>query len=396
MGLTLTQLLVNVGILTSGMLAAVQFRTVLDLGRPLGPEYEPHFLQLYLILTGVIVATYGMSFLLRKWEFIARQLHVGRQFRLLLGALVISDVLVLTLLPDVSRLQIVYFSLMTTILGVFLILLPGRLRQNAQQEISIIDNLKEIIEHRYLIQIWASYRIHARYTQTFLGVTWIILFPILESLVMAFAFAQLLGRGGREEVPWVLFLLSGRVAFTIFQKIVMSGKDAIRGMSGIVQQVYFPRELIIILLSAEVLIDFLFAFLGLVVISLFYGITPNIYYLLLPIPVIVMLLISIGISFIVAWLGLLIRDLQQLVSIGIQLLFYVTVLFDSTQVASNLRFVQLINPLVGIVETFRSITIYNEMPDITSLYFPGVLAIALLYTGYVFYKVNEDRFTDYL
>jgi len=394
--LTLLQAAINIFILTAAVFASVQFRIVLDRGRPLGAEYEPQFLMIFIILFGAILTTYVLSAVFSAVDFIARQLHVGRQFRLLIVALGIADIAVLVLLPDVSQLQITYFSVMTIILGAFLILIPGRLRQNANQDISILDNLRQIGDQRYLIQIWASHRIRARYTQTFLGIAWIVLFPILEALVMAFAFAQLLGRGGREEVPWVLFLLSGRIAFMIFQKIVMSGKNALQGMAGIVQQVYFPRELIILLLSAEVLIDFLFAFAGLVVIALFYGITPNIYYLFLPVPIFLMFLLSMAVSFVVAWLGLLIRDLQQLISVGMQLLFYITVLFDSAQVAPSLRFIPLLNPVAAMVEAFRSVVIYNEMPDIVSLYFPGVLAVALLYTGYVFYKVNEDRFTDYL
>lgn len=378
------------------MLAAVQFRLRLDLGKPLGPGYRDQLLVLFVLLFVANYAVYLVSYLTRSLPVVGRYLHPNRQFRLLILAGAISAAIMLAFMPALSQLQVLYYSVVLLVLGTFLILLPGRFRRASQRSISVIDDLRQIREHRYLVQVWSGYRIRARYTQTFLGILWIVLDPILESLVLAFAFSQLLGRGDREGVPLVLFILSGRVTFLIFQKLVMASNNAIQKMSGVIQQVYFPREMIIMLLSTEVMVDFLFAFGGYLVVALLYGITPNIYYLLLPIPIFLMLLLAMGVSFVVAWLSLLVRDIRQLVVIGMQLLFYVTVLYDSTNVTSWRRLVPIVNPVSAMVEAARSIVLYNQMPDFVSLYFPTVLSIALLYTGYVFYKVNEDRFTDYL
>jgi len=378
------------------MLAAGQFRVDIELGKPLEANYRMHSLELYAMLLGANVLTYAASFLLKQHPWVSQHVHPGRQFRLLLLSIMLASGAILVLMPKISLLQVTYFNVMTLLLGIFLILLPGRMRKDSHQKLSIIDNFQQIYDKRYLIQIWASYRIQERYTRTSLGLLWIVLFPIMESLVIAFAFSQLLGRGSFGGVPFILFLLSGRISFMLFQKIVVKGKTAIQQMSGVIRQVYFPREVIILLLSVEVVVDFLFAFAGFLVIALFYNVTPNVYYLLLPIPVILMLLLALGVGFIIAWLGLLVRDLQPLVDIAMQLLFYVTIFFDSSNVASNLRFIPLLNPVSAMVEAFRDITIYNRMPDFVSLYFPAVLSIALLYTGYVFFKVNEDRFADYL
>jgi ABC-type polysaccharide/polyol phosphate export permease len=393
--ITLIQALLNFLILATAMLTAVQFRVSLDLGRALGAGYTPHFTQLYLILFLAVIASYTLAL---AWQLVrsdSQLLAVDQQFKLLWVALGLADVVILVFLPDVSQLQMIYFSIMATFLGGCLVLIPKRLRASARRDISILDNLQQILEHRFLIQIWTSYRIRARYTQTALGILWIVIIPIMEALVIAFAFSQLLGSGQRD-VPWVIFILSGRVAFDIFNRLVSRGKTAIQSMAAVIQQVYFPRELIIILLATEIMVDFLFAFGGFVVLALFYGITPNIYYLLLPIPIFLMLMLAIGFSFVVAWLGLLVRDIQPLVQIALQLLFYVTVFYDPKTVASNLSYISLINPLSAIVEVFRSIVIYNEMPNLAVLYLPIALSIAILYTGYIFYKVNEDRFTDYI
>ena len=396
MPIMLFHMVANYMILVVAMLTAVQFRFALEIGKPLGQEYQPHVLMVYLYLLGAVTIVYLGSSSLTGWRFVKSQLHVGRQFRLLLSALGISVIAILLLMPDISRLQMIYFALMAVIIGTFLILVPGQLRQNAHQDISILDNLHQIRQQRFLIQIWTNHRIRARYSQTLLGLLWIILFPILNSLVLAFAFSQLMGVATLNGVPWVLFLLSGQVIFTLFMQIVLNGIGAVQSMAGIIQQVYFPRELIIILLATEAIIDFLFGLAGFIAVATIYGITPNLYYLVLPIPILLMLFLAVGVSFIVGWLGLVIRDLQPLVSIGVQLLFYMTVLIDPSMANSKLRFLSLVNPVLGIVNAFRDVLIYNQMPDLASLFFPATCSIVLLYTGYVFFKVNEDRFTDYL
>ncbi|MEL6273357.1 MAG: hypothetical protein AAFR22_26370, partial [Chloroflexota bacterium] len=325
--------LVNFFILTAAMLAAVQFRTSISLGRPLGETYEPHFVTLYSIILVVSIGTYLLGYFGRGIDLIGQHLHIQRQFRQLIAATGISSVVVLLFLPGVSQLQMIYYAFMAMLLGAFLILIPGRLRQNAYRNLSIIDNLRQVHDHRHLLKLWLSYRIRSRYAQTLLGILWIIILPVMQSAVLAFAFTQLLGRGASTEVPFVAFLLSGAVIFGIFQSLVMRGVNALNGMRAVIKQVYFPREIIIVLLAGEVLVDFSFTFIALLVINAFLGILPNVYFLLLPIPIVLCLILGLGTSFLVTWLSLIIKDMQPLVGVLMQLMFYVTVLFNINMVS---------------------------------------------------------------
>ncbi len=69
--------------------------------------------------------------------------------------------------------------------------------------------LTTILENRYLIQTWSKYNIQAQYIDTRLGLAWIILQPIFQTLIYTFAFGTLLGRNPRGGVPFVLFFLAG-------------------------------------------------------------------------------------------------------------------------------------------------------------------------------------------
>jgi ABC-type polysaccharide/polyol phosphate export permease len=175
----------------------------------------------------------------------------------------------------------------------------------------------------------------------------------------------------------------------------MRSKGAMRGMINVIKQIYFPREIIIVLLSGEVLVDFGFMFIAMLIVNAFFGIYPNIYYPLLIFPIVLMVLLSIGIGFILSWLTMIVRDLEQLTGVVINMLMYLTVLLDVNSVSERMKMFILLNPVSAITEAFRAIVIYDQPPDFVSLFVPLALTSALLYTGYIFFKVNEDRLVDF-
>ncbi|MBZ0296776.1 MAG: ABC transporter permease [Anaerolineae bacterium] len=388
-------ILMNFAILVGGMLIAVWIRLRIAIGMPLGEDYRAQNPELYIILAVSILLAYGFTLLFTPQSLIGRLLAPWRQFRILIMALLLSTLLVLVLLPDISQLQIIYYVIGVILVGGVVVVLPARMRATAYTRSTTLQDMREIYDKRFLVAIWLRYTIQSRYNQTILGILWIVLLPLSMSFVMAFAFTQLLGRTQNIGVPFVVFLLSGQIFFSVFSHVVMNSKSAILGTIGIIKQVYFPREVIIILIAGEALVDFTFTFVAFIVISLFFGVWPNIYYILLPIPLLLMLCLSLGVGFIVSWLSMIIRDMQQLIGVLMQLLFYVTVLFSSQSVDPRYEFLMSVNPVSALVEAFRDITLYGRVPDPVRLYLPTVISLVVLYFGYVLFKVNEDRFVDY-
>lgn len=388
-------ILMNYAILVGGMLIAVWLRLRIHIGNPLGPAYRAQNPPLYILLAASILLAYGLILRFPPDSRLGRWLAPWRQFRILIVALLLSTALVLVLLPDISQLQMIYYVIGVILIGGIVVVLPARMRASAYIRSTTLQDLRDIYTQRYLVAIWLRYTIQSRYNQTILGILWIVLLPLSMSFVMAFAFTQLLGRSQNLGVPFVVFLLSGQIMFGIFSHVVMNSKNGILGTMGIIKQVYFPREVIIILIVGEALVDFIFTFIAFLIIAPLFGVWPNIYYLLLPIPIALMVCLSLGVGLIVSWLSMVIRDMQQLVGVLMQLLFYVTVLFSSQQVDPRYEFLMSVNPVSALVEAFRDITLYQRAPDPVRLYLPMVIALVVLYFGYVLFKVNEDRFVDY-
>jgi lipopolysaccharide transport system permease protein len=79
------------------------------------------------------------------------------------------------------------------------------------------------------------------------------------------------------------------------------------------------------------------------------------------------------------------------------MLFYLTpILYSVDLIPAVLRPIVLINPLVPLIQAFRDVIVYARAPDLISLYYPLVFGVAVLYLGYIFFKANEKRFTDFL
>lgn len=370
--------------LAGALLVAVQLRlTVTSVGKPLGEDYAAQ-----------PVALYG---LLALAALLAGQVGVARQVVSFFASTALATVLILFLLPDVSQLQVVYFFMTALLLAFFLLVIPQRLYRTTAMKPALMTELHALYQRRYLFFLWLKYRIQIRYTQTVLGILWIVLLPLLTSAVLAFAIGEILGARLLVDVPYVPFILAGQLMFNLFSNVILSSRNALLNMMPVANQIYFPREITILLVVGEALVDFFFTLVAMLIINALYGIFPTVHYLWLPVPILLMLILTLGMALMISWLGILIRDLQQLIAIGLQLLFFLSpVLYSIDRIPVRYRFLATINPLSPIIDAFHTIVIYGRPPDLLPLYIPTVLAGVFLYLGYVFYKSNESRFADYV
>jgi lipopolysaccharide transport system permease protein len=381
-------------ILSASMVLAAELRTGIAIETTLQADYNKHSSLLHGLLILVTLVTQLSALWLHysseKWRHI-----IFRQFRLILFEVALCSLLTVLLLSTAYALQLVYFALLVMLPAILVIVITGKSGISLFAHETLLHWLIRLYQSRFLLLIWMQYRIQDRYAQTFLGILWIILVPLSQAALFSFVFGTLLGIGS-FDVPFVAFFFAGLTIFTIFQSVVNKSVSALITQKGLITKVYFPREITVLLLSAEVVIDFGFTFIALLGVNALYGIYPNVYYIFLPIPIVLMLSFATGTGLLISWFSLAVRDLQQIMSIIIQFLFYLTVLFAGTRVPEQYRFIEKLNPLSAIVEAFRDIMVYEQQPDFIALVYPAMLALAVLYGGYGFFKANEERIVDLL
>ena len=298
-------------------------------------------------------------------------------------------------LLHVSLYRVLFFVCSLAFYVAFVYAIPQRFYQQYPTQ-SIRAYLHELRSRQTLVRLWLAYRLEARYAQTILGILWVVLLPVSISLVLAFTLTQFVGHSGEvANVPYVAFLLAGLAIFEVGRMIILRAQGTLLETTNIINRVYFPREVVLLVMVGEVLVDFGINFIAMIAINaLFFQIYPNIFYIFLPVILLIMVAFSLGLALIIGWYGLLISDLQPLLTIIMQLFFYLTVLFDPNNTSATALVLLRFNPFALLVEAFRDVVLYAQPPNILNLAVTGCIALALLYVGYITFKVNENRFVE--
>ncbi|GAC1321983.1 MAG: hypothetical protein NVS2B16_02360 [Chloroflexota bacterium] len=383
--------LMDLAILLVTYQVATYWREVLPFGRYVGTNYQWHTPVLYLtIALGVAIA-----YLLR----LASQSPYSPRSMSHLATLVVSIPLVcltLTLLmPLQSGLQKGYFAVLALPLALLMVSPAPRDEADVGAP-PLLDSLARLWANRSLLRIWVHYNVQSRYAQAVLGVLWIILLPLSTALVMTAVFSTIM-RIHTGNIPFIAFFLSGFVPWGLFNQGISAGMRSILGAMGLINQIYFPREIIVLSALGEAMIDAFFMFAAMLVINGIAGVEPTPMYLLLPVLLLIQLALMLGLMFIVSWLSVLIRDVPQLVSVLLQMLFYLCpIIYPPNIIPSRYAFLVDLNPVALLIKAYRNVIVYNQQPNWFSLIYPAALAVAVMTFGYRHFKANEDRFADML
>lgn len=262
------------------------------------------------------------------------------------------------------------------------------------------SQILEIINDYELLLILAKRDISVRYKQTYLGVAWAIIRPILTMLVFLFAFKNVAKIKDFSGFPIQLVVFSGILFWNLFANTFQSVSNSIITNGHLISKVYFPRLIICFSSTAVSIVDFL---VGLVVyFFLVLGLNQglSIHLLWLPIAVFITLMISVGLGIIFSSFSVKYRDLLQIIPLIVQYGFFVTpIVYTSSQLIETkwYFYYTLINPLAGIVEFFRYCLI-----DQYTLFDYKILLISIITSSFVFliglflFEKREDTFVDNL
>jgi lipopolysaccharide transport system permease protein len=256
----------------------------------------------------------------------------------------------------------------------------------------LID-LVEVWAHRdlFLFLVWRDLKV--RYKQTALGASWVILQPLLMTLIFV-VFLGLVVRLPTEHVPYPLFLYASLVSWTFFSNAVASGSHSLLANAPMITKVYFPRVIVPAAAVAVRLFDFLIASLILLVLVAYYGIHPTWKLLMLPVLVGHLTLLAAAIGLWLSALNVRYRDIGTGIPLLLQLWMFVSpIIYPASQVPPRWRAIYNLNPLTGIIENLRA-SLFGFPFSYGSLASSAFLTIAfLVYSAHIFRRM-EDEFAD--
>ena len=269
-------------------------------------------------------------------------------------------------------------------------------------------------KYRFLLKELVRKNVRLKYRNSALGMFWNLLQPLLAALVLWFVFSNLRGRGDNDGIPFILYILSGRILFSFFSDSTTGAMNSMRNNSGIIKKVYVPKY---IYPMSVVISRFVTMCFSMVILAIFityfditegygYGLTPRVFFAVVPIGI--LFVFSLGVGLFLSAISIFVKDLIYIYSVFCRLVFYISpIIFSPEQIltGSSLKLVLRLNPLYGIIQMFRNAVFVSEGNAFANeeffysgwqlLYTFGWAVIMLLLGTYIFYK-RQDKFIHHI
>jgi lipopolysaccharide transport system permease protein len=259
----------------------------------------------------------------------------------------------------------------------------------AGSPIQYFRRLAECWKYRYLLGMLGYRDIRVRYAQTFLGLSWAVINPVISVLLLYFVFGVVI-KVDTLGIPPLLYILAGICSWNYFARVVGEAGNSIIGAQSLVK-IYFPRIVIPLSKSIAALADLIIVLVILGLMMIIYGIYPGIRGLMV-IPF-TMLTILGGISFGV-WVSALtirFRDFSHIIPLVLRIgMFLSPIAFSASIVPPSYRWAFNLNPLTGIIEGYRW-ALFNTPLDLTAVWMSITVILIILVSG-VWYFLRMDQY----
>jgi lipopolysaccharide transport system permease protein len=242
------------------------------------------------------------------------------------------------------------------------------------------------------------HRINVRYKQSRLGVLWAIIQPLSMMLVFTLMFTLVRAAPG-GAVPFPLFAYAGLVPWTMFSSGLVAASSALTAHASLLTKVSFPREILPLTYIVAALVDFTLASVVLGGLMLWYGVALGWTAIWAVAAILVLTAFLTGLSFVLAALQVRYRDIGLAMPVLMQVwLFASPVLYplDAVKRAlpAPLYALYTLNPLAGIIDTFRRAVILHQPPDYAALGIAAAIAAFLLPAAYVYFTYAQLTVAD--
>lgn len=254
-------------------------------------------------------------------------------------------------------------------------------------------DFKELWRYKDLLYFLTIRGIKAKYAQSVLGVSWAIIQPLFTTLVFTIVFGRL-AKVSSDGIPYMVFSYLALWPWNYFAGTLTESSNSLITNANMITKVYFPRMVLPLASIFSKLVDFVIAFVVVIVLLLYFKITPGIGVFFIPFLIIQLLFTSLGTGMILSAMAVQYRDVKHAMTFMVQLLMYAApVVYSTTAVPMNFRFFYCLNPMVGVIEGFRAAFLDRDMP--WNLIWPGTIVSLLLFVFGVFYfKKMERIFAD--
>jgi lipopolysaccharide transport system permease protein len=255
-------------------------------------------------------------------------------------------------------------------------------------------NLGDLWRYRELVFFLTWRDISVRYKQTVLGAAWAILQPFFTMVVFS-VFFGLLAKVPSDGLPYPVWSFCALLPWQLFAYSLTQSGNSLVSNQNLISKVYFPRMVIPLAATLGGLLDFLIAFVVLLLMMVFYHITPTAAVWTLPLFVLLAIVTALGVGLWLSALNVEYRDVRYTIPFLTQFWMFLTpIAYASSIVPEQWRTLYAINPMVGVVEGFRWALLGTGKAPGPILAISTVVSIVLFVSGMFYFRRMERTFAD--
>jgi len=255
--------------------------------------------------------------------------------------------------------------------------------------------LDELWRYRELLYFLVWRDVKVRYKQTALGAAWAIIQPLFAMLVFSLFFGRL-AKIPSDGIPYPLFSFAALVPWTFFATGLAQSADSLVGNANLIKKVYFPRLAIPIAAVMSSVVDFVLAFLVLLLMmTTYYQVWPTAAVLWLPLLVLLAIVTALGVGLWLSALNVQFRDVRYVLPFLVQFWMFATpIAYPSSLLDEPWRTVYALNPMVGVVEGFRWALLGTNTAPGPMIAASAFAAVVILIGGAFYFRRMERTFAD--
>ncbi len=256
------------------------------------------------------------------------------------------------------------------------------------------NQLKMFFNRRHVLYELVKKGITLKYRRSYLGMLWTLLEPILSTIVLTLVFGTILGNRS-EDFP--VYILCGRLLYSFFSSSTKTASRSIRANAAIIKKVYVPKYLYPFAAILQNYITFLISLVVLPVLAIYcrVGVTKHIIQVV--IPLVFLLMLTVGVSLILATICVFIRDIEYLWDVLLMLVMYSSAIFYYPEklLASDHAWILRYNPIYCSIQLFRD-GMFGEALNLQMTGYLGLVSIVVLVIGVLVFYWKQDEFILYI
>ena len=258
----------------------------------------------------------------------------------------------------------------------------------------MLEFIKNIVLYRELLVSLTVSSIKAKYKQSILGISWSIFQPLALMVIAIFIFSHLI-KVPTEGIPYPVFSYSALLPWALFSGGISFAVPSLVQNVTLLRKIYFPREIFVVSAILSSLVDYLIASGVFLIMLFFYQIPLTTNLLYFPVILIVQLILMLGVSLLGSIVNVAFRDAERSLPIILQIwLLSSPILYSMQLVPDKFRLLYILNPLVGIIDSYRNIFLKGTAPNFYFLALSFGISLLIFYFGYFLFKKGEKIIAD--